>query len=273
MGDVMSTARTEPEAVAPGGEDGTDPAFDPEHRTFQRMSIRGPALIVLGIAVFILVAGVVASILAGSSTGKLSLKDITLPDGTTVVLTPATTALKPIISSEPPADILASLAVPAGSIERHFVNTDQDVAQYDRSITFTSGLSSDQLLAFYQKLLPKLGWKVTAVAPDTVGLGRGRDHRGAGHQGQRRRVLLGGGGGGVPQHHRRGDPVHRPALRTGRPGLRPDSGRAAQVGTSRSDPSAAAVRDHHRRRVGPSGGTSGTAARLSIHAHTKRFTG
>jgi hypothetical protein len=166
MGDVMSTARTEPEAVAPGGEDGTDPAFDPEHRTFQRMSIRGPALIVIGIAVFILVAGVVASILAGSSTGKLSLKDITLPDGTTVVLTPATTALKPIISSEPPADILASLAVPAGSIERHFVNTDQDVSQYDRSITFTSGLSSDQLLAFYQKLLPKLGWKVTAVAPD-----------------------------------------------------------------------------------------------------------
>jgi hypothetical protein len=167
MGGVMTTARTDPEAViGEGSDDGSEPEFDPEHRTFQRMSVRGPALIVIGIAVFILVAGVVASVLAGSSTGKLSIKSLTLPDGTTVALTPATTALKPIISSEPPADILAALAVPAGSVEHHFVNTDQNVSQYDRSVSFTSGLSSDQVLAFYRTLLPKLGWHVTAVAPD-----------------------------------------------------------------------------------------------------------
>ena len=41
-------------------------AIDPGHRTYQPVSVRGPALIVLGIAVFIVVIGTVASALATS---------------------------------------------------------------------------------------------------------------------------------------------------------------------------------------------------------------
>jgi hypothetical protein len=143
--------------------------YDPEQRTYQRMSLRGPAVIVLAIAVFILVGGVVASALFTSGSPKLTLTSITIPDGTVVQLTPATTALKPIIDSQPPSDILAALAVPAKSTERRFVNTDQNLTQYDRSVSFTSGLASDQLVAFYQTLLPKLGWKVTDTAADPAG--------------------------------------------------------------------------------------------------------
>jgi len=161
-----------PAAAGPGtpGDDTGNGAtrFDPANRTYQRMSVLVPALVVLGIAVFIAVGGTVASALATSGSPTLALASVRIPDGTVVQLTPATTALKPIIGSEPPADILAALAVPAGSTERSFVDTDQNLAQYDRSISFTSGLSSDQLVSFYQTLLPKLGWKVTATAADTA---------------------------------------------------------------------------------------------------------
>jgi len=184
----MSTTRTEPaDAGSAGNGDGGpgdvgpgdggpgDPTpYDPERRTYQRLSLRGPALIVLGIAVVILVGGVVASALASSGSGVLPIHSVTLPDGTDVALVPATTALKPVISSEPPPDILGSLAVPAGSDRRGFVNTDQNQTQYDRSVSFTSGLSSDQVVSLYQTVLPKLGWKVTASAPDTAtGAGTG----------------------------------------------------------------------------------------------------
>ena len=173
----MATTRTEPadtgagpgpEGPAHGGDTDGGAPFDPGHRTYQGMSLRAPALIVLGIAVVILVGGVVASALATSGSSALPFHSVTLPDGTEVVLTPATTALKPVISSEPPADILGSLAVPAGSTRQGFVDTDQNQTQYDRSVTFTSGLSSDQLVSFFQTVLPKLGWKVTASAPDTA---------------------------------------------------------------------------------------------------------
>jgi hypothetical protein len=172
----MATTRTEPadtgagpgpEGPAHDGDTDGGAAFDSGHRTYQRLSLRGPALIVLGIAVVILVGGVVASALATSGSSALPFHSVTLPDGTEVALTPATAALKPVITSEPPADILGSLAVPAGSTRGAFVDTDQNQTQYDRSVTFTSGLSSDQLVSFFQTLLPKLGWKVTASAPAT----------------------------------------------------------------------------------------------------------
>ena len=151
-----------PQSGPPASDEVT--AVDPDHRTYQRMSLRGPAFIVLGIAVFILIGGVVASALVTGDNPTLALKSITLPSGRSVPVTAAATALKPIISSgEPPADILASLAVPTGSILTGTVNTDRNLAQYDRTASFTtgpSGLSSAQLVAFYQVLLARLGWKV-----------------------------------------------------------------------------------------------------------------
>jgi hypothetical protein len=143
----------------PPSED-EETSVDPEHRVYQRMSLRGPATIVLGIAAFILVGGITASILTGGGNPVLSLHSIRIPDGTVVQLTPATTALKPIIGSEPPADILAALAVPVGSVSHRFVNIDQNQVQYDRTASFTTGLSSDQVVDFYRTLLPRLGWSI-----------------------------------------------------------------------------------------------------------------
>jgi hypothetical protein len=132
-------------------------------------SLRWPAFIILGIAVFILVGGIAASVIATSGPKTLTLRSVTLPDATVVHLTPAATALQPIISSgEPPADILASLAVPLGSVRRHWVDTDQNQTQYDRSVSFTTQLSSEETVAFYRALLIHLGWKILFVGPGAV---------------------------------------------------------------------------------------------------------
>ena len=153
---------------------------DPARPVFQPMSIRGPALIVLGIAIFIVVAGVVASAVDSGGAPTLTVHSFTLPDGTTVQLTPATTALKGIVSAgEPPADILGNLAVPSGSAVVRTVNSDQDLTQFDRTVYFHTGLSTDQVIDLYRGLLPRLGWSViyagngdSRVAPGTDVLGK-----------------------------------------------------------------------------------------------------
>ena len=156
---MVSTTRDLPSPPPDGVE-----AVDPERRTYQPMSSRGPALIVLGIAVFIVLAGVVASALASGSTPDVTIHSVKVPDGTVVHLTPAVTAMKSIVSAgEPPADILGNLAVPAPSRVTRTLNSDQGVSQFDRTVTFTTGLSSEQVIEAFHTVLPRLGWRVIYV--------------------------------------------------------------------------------------------------------------
>ena len=145
-------------------------AIDPENRMYEHMSLRGPALVVLGIAVLIVVVGVVASALTSGSDTTLSVRTVTIPDGTVVPLTPAATAMRSVVSAgQPPADILGNLAVPTGSSVVRTVNIDQGVGQFDRTVVFRTGLSSDQVGDVYRTLLPKLGWKVTDSGSPAAG--------------------------------------------------------------------------------------------------------
>jgi hypothetical protein len=139
-------------------------AVDPEHRIYQKTSVRGPALIVLGIASFIVVAGIVASALNSGGNPTLSIRSVTIPDGTVVHLTPAATAMHRVVSlGEPPADILGNMAVPAASPVTGTVDSDQGQGQFDRTVSFHSGLSSNQVVDVYRTLLPRLGWQVVYV--------------------------------------------------------------------------------------------------------------
>ena len=78
MSTPASDVRTPPTRTrwTDGGATGAEP------RLYEPMSIRGPALVVLGIAVFIVVVGVVASALASGGDTTLSIHRITIPDGT-----------------------------------------------------------------------------------------------------------------------------------------------------------------------------------------------
>lgn len=165
---------TTPELSSPPPE-GAGPV-DPDHRTYQPMSVKGPALVVLGIAVFIVVVGTVASALDSGSTPTLSLRSITIPDGTVVHLTPATAAMRSIVGAgQPPADVLGKMAVPSGSPVVRTVNTDQGAGQFDRTVYFTTGLSSDQVVDAYRTLLPKLGWNVVYVGSGARRGGQGTE--------------------------------------------------------------------------------------------------
>jgi hypothetical protein len=145
-------------------------AFDPDDRVYEHMSLRGPALVVLGIAVFIVVVGVVASALASGGDTTLSIHRITIPDGTSVPLTPAATAMRSVVNAgQPPADILGNLAVPSGSVVIRTLDVDQSAGQFDRAVVFRTGLSSDQVGDVYRTLLPRLGWKVTDTGSPATG--------------------------------------------------------------------------------------------------------
>lgn len=134
---------------------------DPDDRVYQHMSLRGPAFIVLGIAIVIVALGVVGSIFGTGSAPAPKIRTITIPDGTVVELTPATQALKSIVSAgQPPSDILKALAVPRNSPITGTINIDQGAGQFDRTVKFTSGLASGQVVDFYRTLLRKYGWKV-----------------------------------------------------------------------------------------------------------------
>jgi hypothetical protein len=145
----------------PVGAEGAE-EVDPDDRVFQPMSLRGPAFIVLGIAVVIVAAGVAASIF-GSGPGTQSVVSaVTVPGGTVVHLTPATKALHSIVyAGQPPADILGALDVPADSPVTDTVDIDGGVGQFDRKVEFRTGLVQGQVVSLYRTLLPKLGWKVT----------------------------------------------------------------------------------------------------------------
>jgi hypothetical protein len=143
--------------------DGTT-VVDPAARAFQPVSPRGPALIVLGVAVLIVVVGAVGSAIASGGAPDLPIRTVAIPGGTVVSLTRATQAMHSIVSAgEPPADIIGALAVPTDSPVTGHVSTDQRVSQFDRTVMFRSGLSSDQVVDVYRTLLPKLGWKVIYV--------------------------------------------------------------------------------------------------------------
>jgi hypothetical protein len=160
---MVSTSQDPGPSVPPGPD-------EPEAtgRGVRPASVRGPALVVLGIAVFIVVAGVAASALASGNAPTTSLRSVTLPAGTVVPLTPALVAMKRIVNaSEPPADIIGNLAVPSGSQVTHVVNTDQGQAQFDRTVAFTTQLSSGQVVELYRTLLPRLRWRVVYAGPGT----------------------------------------------------------------------------------------------------------
>ena len=150
---------TAPE-LSPATQAGTVPA-EPGVQASRSPSAKGPALVVLGIAVFIVLVGTIGSALESGNGPTVSIHSVSIPDGTTVTLTPATTAMKSVVGGgEPPADILGNLEVPSRSPVVRTVNSDQGAGQFDRTVYFTSGLSSDQVVNTYLTLLPELGWKV-----------------------------------------------------------------------------------------------------------------
>jgi hypothetical protein len=158
------TAAGDPGAGTPGGT-------DPVGRGYEPMSVRGPALIVLGLAVFLLIGGVVASAVSSGSDPSFTVRHVTLSDGTVVALAPASTKLHAIVSNdEPPADIIGHLGVPTESVVTGVVSNDQNTAQFDRTASLRSQLAQGQVTEAYAHLLQAVGWQVIYNGPAPQGV-------------------------------------------------------------------------------------------------------
>jgi len=124
-----------------------------------KLSLRSPAFVVLALAVVILVVGFTASAIVTSAPTRLTIRSIRLKDGTTVPIQPGASALKPIESlGQPPPDILASLAVPAGTRAVSSTNSAGDASQYNETIDMESSLDGAELHAFFTAMFATLGW-------------------------------------------------------------------------------------------------------------------
>ncbi len=157
---------------APGSHgSATTAAPEPDGRGYEPMSVRGPALIVLGLAAFLLIGGVAASAISSGSNPTFTIRHVTLADGTTVALAPASSKLRAIISNdEPPADVIGNLGVPKESVVTGVRNSDQHTAQFDRTVALHSQLAQGQVTEAYAKLLKAVGWQVIYNGPAPQGV-------------------------------------------------------------------------------------------------------
>lgn len=128
-----------------------------------------PALLVVGIAVFILVLFGIGSALHGQSNPNHAATGDVVPAGpspvagTSLRAVPAATALHPIRrSATPPTNIVDSLPLPAGAA-RVAVHPSRSVTLFDANEQFTVSGAQATVIDFYRKALPTTGWKVTSV--------------------------------------------------------------------------------------------------------------
>ncbi len=153
---VTTSQSTVPDA---GGADDDVPPVP----RFEPMSVRGPALIVLGLAVFILLGGTLAAALTSTTPAPAAhVASVTLSDGTQVTFSPASTRLRSIVASgQPPADILSSLGVATTSTVVGTVDGDQGTSQFDRTVNLHTGaLAQSQIAEAYRLMVKANGWDV-----------------------------------------------------------------------------------------------------------------
>jgi hypothetical protein len=123
-------------------------------------------LAVLGIAVVIVLGGVVASALLSGGTAVGTLRSVTLPDGTTVALRPGPVALRSLVGQgQPPGDVIGNLVVPSAARPTGTVDDSRGTGTYDRTASFTSGLAQTQVVAVERTALSRLGWQIVYTGP------------------------------------------------------------------------------------------------------------
>jgi hypothetical protein len=126
-----------------------------------------PALIVMGIAVFIvLLFGVTAAITGGAPTSSVHRGGALRVRGTTLLAIPAAPALGPIIEpGSPPANIVDSLTIPKTATVLTSTDNGDGASQYDKQMSFRVSASEQSVIAFYRSELTGSGWVLASDGP------------------------------------------------------------------------------------------------------------
>lgn len=128
-----------------------------------------PALVVVGLAVFVVLGGIVLSFATGgwtASAGGTGATGVTggAPPathlaGTTIAAVSAAGDLAVIASDgQPPADIRDTLVVPAGARLTGHEDIDDDLGPFDRAVYLSVDALPAQVVSFFRVALERQGW-------------------------------------------------------------------------------------------------------------------
>ncbi|HVT41987.1 MAG TPA: hypothetical protein VHD39_03305 [Acidimicrobiales bacterium] len=127
----------------------------------------GPAMVVAGLAVLILVVFVTIGILTTQKPAPVRHSTASnAVAGSSIKAQQAATRLTPIIvSGEPPANILNAVDLPAGAVRVSHQNNAAGSGQFDAQVLFRSDDSQAALLAFYAADMKLQGWQIYDKGP------------------------------------------------------------------------------------------------------------
>jgi hypothetical protein len=131
-----------------------------------------PALIVLGIALALLIAGTVASGLAGSQGGAQPKHSAITAKGSPLQAEAAKPSLSVISSAgAPPTNVLNALTLPVGSKVKPGTATNAGLGPYDRSLSFVVADSEQKVIDFFHVQLHADLWSSMSEGPPRNGPG------------------------------------------------------------------------------------------------------
>ena len=127
----------------------------------------GPAMIVAGLAVLILVVFVTIGILTSQTPAPVRhSRTPTAVSGSALKAQAAASRLTPIIvSGEPPTNILNAVDLPAGAVTVSHQNNAAGSGQFDAQVAFRSDDSQSALLTFYAADMKLQGWQIYDKGP------------------------------------------------------------------------------------------------------------
>jgi hypothetical protein len=123
---------------------------------------------VLGIAAGLTILGAIGAGLAGNSgsTKPPSAASASTAKGSPLTAQPAGPLLAPIVGAGlPPADLLASLHLPARTSVTNGSAVDRGVGLYDESLGLSVGASEEKVIDFFRVELPAGLWQVVSRGP------------------------------------------------------------------------------------------------------------
>lgn len=125
------------------------------------------ALIVVGIAAFVLVLGVVGAVLTtGQSRPTPTPTGLKTARGAPLRAVPGRAALASVIvAGEPPDDILDVVALPQGAAVVPGSATNNGIGFYDHTLAFRIAAPEASVIDFYRDELPFLRWQLITQGP------------------------------------------------------------------------------------------------------------
>jgi len=132
-----------------------------------------PALVVLGLALFLFGLAFVLELASGSQSRPApSPSSVATASGAGTQAVPARPLLSQIVSDgQPPDDLLDALALPKGAADVPGSAVDQGIESYDESIDFEVPASQQVVITFFRAQLPFEHWKLLSQgsAPKVAG--------------------------------------------------------------------------------------------------------